>query len=79
MKELPIQFCAWVVRAILRGQKTVIRSAVKHDPVNVIALLDRDDKPKYKFGLCLSDHNVINKHYSCPYGTPGDRLWVRET
>lgn len=79
MKELPILFCASIVRAILSGQKTVIRSAVKDDPVNVIALIDRDDKPKNKFGLCLTDHNVINKHSSCPYGTPGDRLWVRET
>jgi len=79
MKELPILFCAPLVRAILSGQKTVIRSAVKHDPVNVIALIGRDDKPKNKFGLCLTHHNVINKHYSCPYGKPGDRLWVRET
>lgn len=67
MRERPILFSGPMVRAILAGTKTQTRRTLRAQP---------DDK------LC---HGV---HYdrttggamwgACPYGVPGDRLWVRE-
>ncbi len=64
MKERPILFSAPMVRAILAGTKTQTRRVVK-DP-----------------GLpCATDaqqRDCIRRAIGCPYGQPGDRLWVRE-
>jgi len=86
MKERPILFSAPMVRAILQGQKTQTRRVVKPQPsdeflprVGVYAptLIDRDGEVfpgAERFGA--SDDS---EDYPCPYGQPGDRLWVRET
>ena len=70
MKERPILFSAPMVRAILAGTKTQTRR---------IAKLNESGRVK-AVGSCLNWHlddpNAIN---ACPYGQPGDRLWVRET
>lgn len=80
IKERPILFSAPMVRAILDGRKTQTRRIIKGDPVEVVHFIGADDKPKYDYyGFCASHRNVINKHIQCPYGQPGDRLWVRET
>jgi len=65
-KERPILFSAPMVRAILDGNKTQTRRIVK------------------PFGLCVLDLNTGEEvkgltPVRCPYGAPGDRLWVRET
>lgn len=76
MKERPILMSAPMVRAILAGTKTQTRRVVKPQPF---------DGP-----LELAVHLARRGHYrwfdesaergwSCPYGQPGDRLWVRET
>lgn len=73
MKERPILFSAPMVRAILSGQKTVTRRVakpVKHpDLGNIYApgALVLENEPQH----------VIDR--ACPYGQPGERLWVRET
>lgn len=73
MKERPILFSAPMVRAILEGRKTVTRRVakpVKHpDLGNIYApgALVLENEP----------HHVIER--ACPYGQPGDRLWVRES
>lgn len=74
MKERPILFSAPMVRAILAGQKTQTRRAVKPQPdvvagESLAARFTPDDQRLGRLG------EVIN----CPYGQPGDRLWVRET
>jgi hypothetical protein len=79
MKERPILFSAPMVRALLAGTKTVTRRAVKSAPVHVTPFIGRDDLPTHEFGLHLHTDRVIEKHVRCPYGEPGDRLWVRET
>jgi hypothetical protein len=66
VKERPILFSAPMVRAILEGRKTVTRRAVKGSGLNFLA----DFTPEY---VALPENNF------CPYGKPGDRLWVRET
>ena len=73
MKERPILFSAPMVRAILSGQKTQTRRAAK--PVR-----HPDLGNTYDPGALVLEHepqHVIDR--ACPYGQPGDRLWVRET
>lgn len=72
MKERPILFSAPMVRAILEGRKTQTRRVVK--PQSAVLT---DDTAR-ALGVRPPPHQntpVIQ----CPYGQPGDRLWVRET
>ena len=73
MKETGLMFKAPLVRAILEGRKTQTRriaKPVRHpDLGNVYSpgALTREHEPQH----------VINR--ACPYGQPGDRIYVRET
>lgn len=73
MKARPILFSAPMVRALLAGTKTQTRRVVKPLPIT----LNRDTN-----SLEVDDENIANgrfaKQVPCPYGQPGDRLWVRE-
>jgi hypothetical protein len=64
MKERPILFSGPMILAILAGAKTKTRRVAK----------EFDGMPNL---------DVILKRFprqnGCPYGVPGDRLWVRET
>lgn len=62
MKERPILFSAPMVRA-LAGTKTQTRRLVK-------------PQPQFRNDHHATDLRALLKH--CPYGQPGDRLWVRE-
>lgn len=81
MKEKPILFNSEMVRAILDGRKTQTRRPIKVQPnpklVAGAELVDR-------FWCWLSGHDgsiagKILKTGHCPFGQPGDQLWVRET
>lgn len=82
MRERPILFSTPMVQAILDGRKTVTRRVVKPQPPEDDAPLaagwfhpETDGGPgPHTFGVYGSDW-----HVRCPYGAPGDRLWVRET
>lgn len=65
MRERPILFSGPMVRAILNGTKTQTRRVVKD--INP-TLLASNPEP----------HHIANA-LRCPYGLPGDRLWVRES
>lgn len=76
MKEKPILFSAPMVRAILDGRKTQTRRVVKkaipdesfiNAPYNGFAFVGQFNGGTYTVP------------FLCPYGQPGDRLWVRET
>lgn len=58
-----------MVRAILDGRKTQTRRVVK---------LRLDNTVLVHRGICvhITDGQLVEY---CPYGQPGDRLWVRET
>lgn len=79
MKERPILFSGPMVRAILEGQKTQTRRPVTPQPrltprhLCKIAAGARGEL----LGLVCGDPERITHH--CPYGLPGNRLWVRET
>lgn len=77
MKERPILFSAPMVRAILAGTKTQTRRAVKPQPeVSEQGNLCGAWLSRPLGGLLLPKVGDIAMH--CPYGKPGDRLWVRE-
>lgn len=76
MKERGILFKDFLVRKILAGEKTQTRRLLKSTgtaaPVEEPWISDQG-----VFFSCATDGtSAIVK---CPYGTPGDRLWVRET
>lgn len=77
--ERPILFSAPMVRAILAGQKTVTRRALKVQPVGA---------PKWNSGYLtgVGERDYITswldeagQYLECPHGNRGERLWVRET
>lgn len=93
MKERPILFSGPMVRAILSGQKTVTRRVVKgsqipaydrNAPVEGMRWSAVGQRhPRYGFCVfgktedaCAKELGLLGR---CPYGLPGDRLWVRET
>jgi len=69
IKERPILFSAPMVRAILEDRKTVTRREVKKRAA--LDCLAAGFEPAF---LALPGNADL-----CPYGRPGDRLWVRET
>ena len=87
-KERPILFSGPMVRALLDGRKTVTRRAVK--PFQQPKLIDDGEwfsgaqrHPRWGFGVSGKSAeecaNALAQSRCCPYGNPGDRLWVRET
>lgn len=83
----PILFSAPMVRALLAGTKTQTRRLVKPQPERyavssegladglcevAVEISDRDPLPRLRLGRVITLQ-------TCPYGTPGDLLWVRET
>ena len=84
MKERPILFSAPMVRAILDGSKTQTRRILKVQPTEGL-------EPPFEITNTVVDfwkeehlckwvvETPDGEWYGhCPYGKPGDRLWVRE-
>ncbi len=68
------------VRAILAGAKTQTRRVLKPQPIQPGFLDDPDAyKPTFHFGLLRVVTSSGLSLLPCPFGQPGDRLWVRET
>lgn len=76
MRERPIIFSAPMVRAILDGRKTVTRRVVKPQPSS--ALLADFAEIRAMRGSNRTDAQMLSDCLSCPYGAPGDHLWLRE-
>lgn len=74
MKERPIIFSAPMVRAILSGAKTQTRRVMK---VRCHSICEGDDGKLWPWS---EDAELAEDFWHpCPFGKPGDRLWVRET
>jgi hypothetical protein len=70
MKEHPILMSAPMSRALLEGRKTQTRRICK--PAALLSfVVDLGD------GTFGDEEGEVR--FACPYGRPGDRLWVRET
>lgn len=92
MKERPILFSGPMVRAILEGRKTVTRRVAKFRPREAGYNLGFSGLTagyyctgSMKSGFVLRSRGGPNGCWNdrtwpvhCPYGLPGDRLWVRE-
>lgn len=86
VKHRPILFSGEMVRAILEGRKTQTRRVVKFPKRAIEELGDEEItltrmQDGYKDGTrpvwgCDDEPNWFST--SCPYGKPGDVLWVRE-
>ena len=74
MKERPILFSGEMVRAILDGRKTMTRRVIKPQPDNVTT----GPTPMGANWMAWGMDGIVRDLW-CPYGQPGDRLWVRET
>ena len=80
VKERPIMFSAPMVRAILESRKTVTRRALNAQALKNIGY-------GVQLGECyelpregpLHPNSIGYYTDFCPFGQPGDRLWVRET
>ena len=68
IRERPILFSSPMIRAIIAGHKSMTRRVVKPQPIWV-------GDPSVPFKTPDADPKGIIR---CPYGQPGDRLWVRE-
>lgn len=83
MTERPILFSGEMVRAILSGRKNQTRRIVKPQPDRVwrsrlYGSAHFDGMPHWDIGG-LRLRECADNPLRCPYGQPGDRLWVRET
>ncbi|MBF8733064.1 hypothetical protein IRZ59_21785 [Pseudomonas guariconensis] len=82
MEQRPILFSGPMVRAILEGQKTVTRRVVKpqylEGPWSVRPATDpRHERHSHDWWLPTGSQPYAALP-PCPYGKPGDILWVRE-
>lgn len=87
MKERPIPFTVGMLRALQEGRKTQTRRVV------ALRQFGPSDTPGYDWTFrgtrrgatrgsgseCWQDFRTADLLSLCPYGVPGDRLWVRET
>lgn len=85
MKERPILFSGPMVRAILDGRKTQTRRVVKATHLSPLLKRHNLDVCRREWGdsqtveIAVRDIRREALLGACPYGVPGDRLWVRET
>lgn len=70
MKERPILFSAPMIQAILNGTKTQTRRVAKRTAAGHV----KETGGHRRWHIADFD-----AYLACPYGQPGDRLWVRET
>jgi hypothetical protein len=90
-RERPILFSGPMIRAILDARKTQTRRVVKPQPVHIpegpattAGWLWPPGAEPGEDGAWWGDKSPPNSPaeamgHCCPYGQPGDRLWVRET
>lgn len=87
MKERPILFSTSMVQAILAGRKTQTRRVVKPERWMVKQNVTFKDAsvdqgfygPNDQYLKVVREIDETRHRIVCPYGSPGDRLWVRET
>jgi hypothetical protein len=91
VRERPILFSGPMVRAILDGRKSQTRRVIKgapHEERQLEAVMVRDEACFIERAHVGTPQETCHYRYggegeqpaiACPYGAPGDKLWVRET
>lgn len=80
-KERPILFSSPMVRAILEGRKTQTRRVITPQPTIPDRFIDWchwNEEWSTADARELEENREVVDEWTCPYGQPGDRLWVRE-
>lgn len=78
-KLIPILFNTEMVKAILEGRKTQTRRTIKPQPFNNKQYSSENGHKEW-FSMNGSHNDTPESWLQfCPYGKPGDILWVRET
>ncbi|EOV3349251.1 hypothetical protein ACONGJ_003615, partial [Edwardsiella piscicida] len=86
MKERPIIFNDEMVRAIISGTNTMTRRPMKVQPESpnfglrfITESKRKSDEGKYFWSISdACGLKMRSNPFPCPYGKPGDRIWVRE-
>jgi len=79
-KEHPIIFSSEMIRAILDNKKTQTRRPIKPQPETHICALGGNLVPMEDGTWSWECQECgYSGEWHCPYGRPGDLLWVRET
>lgn len=80
MKERPILFSAPMVRTLLAGTKTQTRRAFSPRMEKLMrAAAAMGEVSHFLDEGSMQPNDLDYVRSFCPYGQPGDRLWVRET
>lgn len=80
MKDHPILFCGLLVRAILSGKKTQTRRPIRFPKDFDVDRFGPNGDVEWIAGeVWRTLGSPAAPNIRCPYGQPGDRLWVRET
>lgn len=70
-------FNAEMVRAILDGRKTQTRRPIKWKQTRFTEIGEREDGNKWPWSE--DAEHAFDFWHPCPFGSVGDRIWVRET
>lgn len=86
MTKRPILFNGAMVRALLAGSKTQTRRVIKDQSIGErFSHMTEDGRAHLEWlgtpccGTGVWDVPEYSAQVACPYGQPGDRLWVRES
>ncbi|PTU70810.1 hypothetical protein [Chromobacterium haemolyticum] len=88
MKERPMLYTGAMVRAVLADAKTMTRRPMKVQPSegSIVTVERYEPAIVSRSGELVPGPEIFGAHWGdgefgivCPYGQPGDRLWVRET
>ncbi len=88
MTERPIPLRDWEVLAILQGRKTQTRRLMKAQPYpdSIVTVEHYNQTVIDRHGDMQPGPEIFGAHWDdgeyglrCPYGAPGDMIWVRET
>jgi hypothetical protein len=79
MKERPIIFNSDEVRGIIDGRKTMMRRVIKPQPFEIPYRDCYGNEESACFWRYGEEREDWPTPKDCPFGQPGDRLWVKET
>ncbi|EMD0904343.1 hypothetical protein ABNK34_003878 [Klebsiella pneumoniae] len=77
MKERGMIFNGEMVRAILDSRKTQTRRPIKWKQTRFTEIGEREDGSKWPWSE--DAEHAFDFWHPCPFGSVGDRIWVRET
>jgi hypothetical protein len=79
MKSRGILFSAPMIRALLERRKTQTRRIIHPRPSSAVDLIEWHARTKSWCAWTAGRIERVGESWRCPYGRPGDHLWVRET